>query len=127
MESLCSAILPSSLFLFLKSVLPNCHIHIAIWLNLIICQLDFISLPNCEVHITILRSPCCHIFMAPFPHCQLYIKCYLALKPVDYLNAFQAAHQIGNYMMLLPWQSSHMCNFPKIDCTCDRRLILSRT
>lgn len=74
-----------------------------------------------------LWSPCCHIFMASFPHCQLCIKCYLALKPVDYLNTFQAAHQIGNYMMLLPQQSGCMCNFPKIDCSCDRRLILSRT
>lgn len=61
MESICSAILPSSLILFLKSVLPNCHLHIAIWLNLIICQVDFISLSNCEVHVVIFSWPHSHI------------------------------------------------------------------
>jgi len=87
---------------------------------------DIIYLPNCEVHITKLSSSCCHIFMALFTHCQLYIKCYLALKHVDYLNAFQVAHQINNYMMLLSQQLCWMCNIPKIDCGCDWRLILSR-
>jgi hypothetical protein len=92
MESICSAILPSSLVLFLKSVLPNCHIHITIWLNwlfakltLFLCQIVKSTLPNCEVHVVT-------FIMASFPHCQLCIKCYLALKPVDYLNAFQDAH-----------------------------------
>jgi hypothetical protein len=48
MESICLAILLRSFILFLKFVLPNCYIHIAIWLNLIICQVDFIAV-TCKV------------------------------------------------------------------------------
>jgi hypothetical protein len=74
---LCSAILQSSLVLFMKvyfakSQHPHCHL----------AKFGYfakLTLPLCQVHFAKFSSPCCHIDMTSFPYRQLHINCYLAL------------------------------------------------
>ncbi len=106
---LCSAILRSSLVLFMKvyfakSQHPHCYLAKFGYfakLNLPLCQNSKLS------------SPCCHIAMTPFPYRQLHINCYLALwlfcqianstSPSALTELVSSCYQIKNSWSVQAW------------------------